>query len=621
MKTSMKLGIQDYERVNINFNPKIPPLKKVKDKTTINVRYALISPFAFVHIYWDPKIYELVYEVEEPRLNEKERGYRDRISSAMMNMINFSSVIGKKKDELLEYIDKKFKILAIELGIDLSYETYKKIYYYLCRDFVGFNEIEPLLRDYFVEDIECNGINSPIYIVHRIYRNIKTNVLFKSETRIESFVEKLAQRCGKYISYAQPILDGSLPDGSRVNATYTKDITSRGPTFCFKKGFVQLTDGRIKDIKELFEECKRIYGSVIENGNEVVNVSNVNLCGVDEKNLNQKDSGMKSIIKVKSPNKLVKIKFEDGGEAEVTLDHKFHVVGESLEFIEAKNLKKGMIIPMPKKIIVEGYKQKINVYQLIKDFSYHKRICVISTPIVKEIVSNEINSYADRYRTIMAQKYGVGNSYFYEIISRGNSISFSVLDQICTNQRFDLSEVDNLFINVYGGGTKNKSKTIKIPKEVDEDLAYLAGVLVSDGHNSKNSIDFSGYEERIRNSVKEKLIKLFGKFESYYDDNRIYLCNSFAPYFFNKVFEIPIGKKSSTVKIPEIIQKSDNKIIASFVRGLFDGDGTVSSGLSYKTYSKELAEGLTYMLARLGIFSYLRKNGKEFRVNIPSPYY
>jgi len=91
------------------------------------------------------------------------------------------------------------------------------------------------LRDYFVEDIECNGAITPVYIVHRIYRNIKTNLVFNDLVRLESFVEKLAQRCGKYISYAKPILDGSLPDGSRVNATYTKDITSKGPTFTIRK--------------------------------------------------------------------------------------------------------------------------------------------------------------------------------------------------------------------------------------------------------------------------------------------------------------------------------------------------------------------------------------------------
>ncbi len=68
-----KRGIQDYPRVLINFSPQIPPLKKTIDKTKINVRYALIPPFAFVHIYWDSKISELVYEVEEPYLNETEK--------------------------------------------------------------------------------------------------------------------------------------------------------------------------------------------------------------------------------------------------------------------------------------------------------------------------------------------------------------------------------------------------------------------------------------------------------------------------------------------------------------------------------------------------------------------
>ncbi|HKL23154.1 MAG TPA: type II/IV secretion system ATPase subunit, partial [Candidatus Nanoarchaeia archaeon] len=230
-----KIGILDYPQVAIDFTPRIPPLKKVQDKTKIDVRYCLISPFTYVHIYWDPKEYEIVYEIEEPLLSKEEEKYKEQIVSAMRSMINFKEIIGQGNETLFEYIDRRLKLLAIELGINLSYESYKKIYYYLCRDFIGFNEAEPLLRDYFVEDIECNGANTPIYIVHRVFRNLKTNLIFRSNEKLESFVEKLAQRCGKYISYAKPILDGSLPDGSRVNATYTKDITSRGPTFTIRK--------------------------------------------------------------------------------------------------------------------------------------------------------------------------------------------------------------------------------------------------------------------------------------------------------------------------------------------------------------------------------------------------
>jgi len=171
-----KIGIQSYPKVEINFSPETPTLRKTDDKTRVNVRYTLISPFAFAHIYWDNKNSELVYEIEEPALTKKEEQYKEELFSAMENMINFDTIIERDINVLLDYIDRMFRILAIELGLDIPYESYKKIYYYLARNFVGFNEAEPLLRDYFVEDIECNGVDTPIYIVHRTYRNMKTNV-------------------------------------------------------------------------------------------------------------------------------------------------------------------------------------------------------------------------------------------------------------------------------------------------------------------------------------------------------------------------------------------------------------------------------------------------------------
>ena len=235
METAWKPKVEDYPMVKIDFSPKIPPLKKARDKAQINVRYALISPFAYAHIYWDSKNYELIYEVEEPKLSEIEKNHMNEIISAMENMINIGDIIEKDEQIILRYIDRMMKILIVELGIEMPYESYKKIYYYLCRNFSGFNQIDPMLKDYFVEDIECNGLDTPIYIIHRIYRNMKTNIKFTNSENLSNFVEKLAQRSGKYISYANPILDGSLPDGSRVNATYTEEITSRGPTFTIRK--------------------------------------------------------------------------------------------------------------------------------------------------------------------------------------------------------------------------------------------------------------------------------------------------------------------------------------------------------------------------------------------------
>ncbi|MBN2367483.1 type II/IV secretion system ATPase subunit, partial [Candidatus Woesearchaeota archaeon] len=133
------------------------------------------------------------------------------------------------------YLEKNVQSILVELGTKVSRETYLKLMYFIFRNSVGLNRIEPLLKDFYIEDIECNGLDFPIYIVHRKYENMRTNVIFKDMQELTDFVEKLAQKCGRYVSYAKPLLDGTLPDGSRVNATYSQDVTTRGPTFTIRK--------------------------------------------------------------------------------------------------------------------------------------------------------------------------------------------------------------------------------------------------------------------------------------------------------------------------------------------------------------------------------------------------
>ncbi|MBM3231903.1 type II/IV secretion system ATPase subunit [Candidatus Pacearchaeota archaeon] len=221
--------------ISINPNPVVPVLPKSVDRTKIDVRYSLIQPFANAHIYWDEELGELVYDVEEPLLKDEDKETIRKLEDAMIELINVNVVTEKTPEKIMEYVDKTAKFLISELNLKIEERSYEKIFYYLYRDFVGFNEIEPLLRDYFIEDIECNGANTPIYIVHRNYHNIRTTLRFKEVDHLASFVEKLAQRSGKYVSYSEPLLDGTLPDGSRVNATYTQDVTSKGPTFTIRK--------------------------------------------------------------------------------------------------------------------------------------------------------------------------------------------------------------------------------------------------------------------------------------------------------------------------------------------------------------------------------------------------
>ena len=232
VKTELK---EEKLKFSINLQQNITPLPEIREKTNVDLRYPLILPYAYVHIYWDDIQGELIYNVEEPNLDDREKEILELIKNGIEELINLSFISVKEKESLIEYLEKNVGILLKEFGIKLEKNSYLKIMYYIYRDFIGMNKIEPLMNDYYIEDIECNGVKSPLYIVHRRFGNIKTNIIYEEFDELSNFVEKLAQKCGKYISYATPLLDGSLPDGTRVNATFTEDVTSKGPTFSLRK--------------------------------------------------------------------------------------------------------------------------------------------------------------------------------------------------------------------------------------------------------------------------------------------------------------------------------------------------------------------------------------------------
>ncbi|GEM_PF-156242 len=212
----------------------LPSLKSVSPEK-LNVRYPLIKPFAYAHIKWDEKEGNLIYILEEPKLMEKERSALERIEKDLIDLVDVDLTTIKSPAKALDYLEEKIIYILKKYKIELSFDEYKKIRYYVARDFIGLEKIEPLLRDPYIEDISCDGVNIPIYILHRRYGAMKTNIIFKDLMELNNFIIKIAQRCGRYISYAEPLLDGTLPDGSRVQATLGKDVTTRGPTFTIRK--------------------------------------------------------------------------------------------------------------------------------------------------------------------------------------------------------------------------------------------------------------------------------------------------------------------------------------------------------------------------------------------------
>lgn len=206
-----------------------------EDFTKVDITYSLIDPFAYANIKWNPATKQLEYNVIEPKLDENEKKILKQMLEALIELVDVGLAAVKDGQKITEYLQQQVQKVIRELGITIAPNQYIKIMYYLYRNFVGHNEIEPFLQDPNIEDISCDGVNTPLYVVHRKYGSLKTNVIFPDLEDLREFIIKLAERCSRYVSYAEPILDGTLPDGSRVSATLAGDVATRGPTFTIRK--------------------------------------------------------------------------------------------------------------------------------------------------------------------------------------------------------------------------------------------------------------------------------------------------------------------------------------------------------------------------------------------------
>ncbi len=193
-------------------------------------RYWVEEPYAFISIIENVEMKH--YYAVEPTLTTYEKAVLERIQDNLEDVLTQEDIIsGQDKDVSL--INRSMRLFD-QYYSTLEVSSIHKIMYFLRRNFIGYERINPLIRDPNIEDISCSGIEIPIYLYHRKHNNIVTNVHF-GEKELDSLVVKLCQRSGKHISIGEPIVDATLPDGSRIQATLGKEITTRGSSYTIRK--------------------------------------------------------------------------------------------------------------------------------------------------------------------------------------------------------------------------------------------------------------------------------------------------------------------------------------------------------------------------------------------------
>jgi flagellar protein FlaI len=230
-KKPMKVRVASKMMTESDVITEIPPISDPNmDEVEIN---PVLDPYSFVRIRYDNTASEYLYEVIEPTLSEDERSLLDVLKSALIMTLNLTPLSTPKEKEAI--VKEGAEELMRKFGISLNPISMERIFYYVRRDFIGYGVIDPMMVDLNVEDCSCDGVDIPLFIFHRKYGSIRSNVRFVKEVELDSFVIWLAQKCGKHISVADPLLDATIPDGSRLNATLGKHVTKRGSSFTIRR--------------------------------------------------------------------------------------------------------------------------------------------------------------------------------------------------------------------------------------------------------------------------------------------------------------------------------------------------------------------------------------------------
>ncbi|MHC1595967.1 MAG: type II/IV secretion system ATPase subunit [Candidatus Syntropharchaeales archaeon] len=193
-------------------------------------RYWLEEPYSHVTILRREHD-DYYYHVTEPELSSYEKILFRDIREIIHTKLLDASLKGVKKEDLLKHLIRESVSNYI---VEIEPILFFKIEYYILRDYLKFGKLTSIMKDPYIEDISCNGWEKPIYVYHKRYRDIETNVVFEKR-ELDEFVQVFTQKGGKHISKRDPLIHATMPDGSRIQLTFGEDITKHGSTFTIRK--------------------------------------------------------------------------------------------------------------------------------------------------------------------------------------------------------------------------------------------------------------------------------------------------------------------------------------------------------------------------------------------------
>lgn len=214
------------------------PDNSLRDVASLDIIYPVGDPI-FIHVYTENAV--RIYKPIEPDLTPDETAFMEEILGVILSFAadypapESEEVLNRNLEEIYNKVVTVGSVNKVKgSSVTIKPDLREKMLYNLKKDVIGLGPIEPLIRDSHIEDISGIGAND-IFIVHKIFGSLKTRITFGDNDRLSVYSKRLSERVGRPVSDKTPIVDATLPDGSRLSIVYSSDVSTRGPSFTIRK--------------------------------------------------------------------------------------------------------------------------------------------------------------------------------------------------------------------------------------------------------------------------------------------------------------------------------------------------------------------------------------------------
>jgi archaeal flagellar protein FlaI len=272
--------LADLEKKKIPAPQFVADPQTKKDDAFPNLIYPVGDPI-FIHIYKEKGKF-IQYIIIEPRLNNKEKKIYEQLLEKLLDkaykepvpdqLLEIRTVLLKLFEELVYVPEEKYSKSGVG-KLNLTKAEYVNLKYFLIRDRVGYGKLEPLFYDPYLEDIHCTGVGN-VTSIHKIFGMVYTSIEFVNDYELNRYIIEVTERVERPASDRHSVVDAMMPDGSRVNFIYGREVSLEGSSFTIRKfSKIPVSVTQLLSWGTMSPECAAYLWLCLENG------MNIFVCG------------------------------------------------------------------------------------------------------------------------------------------------------------------------------------------------------------------------------------------------------------------------------------------------------------------------------------------------------